>query len=214
MRLLSTGLGMTAVIVLLSLLYFLPGIIAWLYRRERIYAIVVLNLLTGWTIFGWFGALRWATITDTRALEEIAPAPRYRAKKRLIVAASIVALCLIFQTVRVYVIDGNSGAMASAPRPTIDPDTVSITRYMLRKDALGLRGDFTVRNGNNFKVKDVVVKCVHAAINAVVLGSTTKTLHRTFEPNHEQRVADFDLGPIPSGTANSSCSTEGFALVE
>ena len=45
--------------VVLSLgIYFLPSFVAWKKKRQD--AIIVLNLLLGWTILGWIGALIWA----------------------------------------------------------------------------------------------------------------------------------------------------------
>jgi hypothetical protein len=39
-------------------MYFLPSFLAWNKKRQD--AIIVLNLLLGWTILGWVGALVWA----------------------------------------------------------------------------------------------------------------------------------------------------------
>jgi Superinfection immunity protein len=43
--------------------YILPTIAAWLLRHHQLYAIGVLNLLLGWTLLGWIGALVWAFTT-------------------------------------------------------------------------------------------------------------------------------------------------------
>lgn len=211
MRLLGTGLGLTGIIILGSLLYFLPGIVAYLYRRERLFYIVLLNLLAGWTVIGWIGALKWATTRDSRALEEIAPSPRYDTQRKLIIAAAIVLAALAIQYVNVYLLDPSKHAAGEAAPPRkIDPATVSIATYELRKEAGESKGDFTIRNSNSFRIKDVVVKCVFATINATVLGSTEVTIERTIEPNFNQRVSNVNLGPTPKGTANSSCIAQGF----
>jgi len=42
------------------LLYFLPAIVAHCRRVRRLGAIFTLNLLLGWTFFGWAAALVWA----------------------------------------------------------------------------------------------------------------------------------------------------------
>jgi hypothetical protein len=44
----------------LAAVYFLPAIIAVRRRCRWDAAIFVFNLLLGWTVFGWFGALSWA----------------------------------------------------------------------------------------------------------------------------------------------------------
>ena len=211
MRILGTGFGLAGVIILGSLLYFLPAIIAYLYRRERLFYISLLNLLAGWTVIGWIGALKWATVRDSHALEEIAPSPRYETQRKLIIAAAIVALALAIQYVLVYLLDTSKQASGeTTPLRKIDPTTVSIATYELRKDAGESKADFTIRNGNSFRVKNVVVKCVFATINATVLGSTEVTIERTIEPNFIQRVSNVNLGPTPKGTANSSCTAQGF----
>ncbi len=52
------------VLVIFFLLYFIPTIVASSYNRKNKVAIFVLNLLLGWTFFGWVGALVWAFMKD------------------------------------------------------------------------------------------------------------------------------------------------------
>jgi Superinfection immunity protein len=40
--------------------YLFPTLVAWLQEHDHLYAIAALNLLIGWTLVGWFGALAWA----------------------------------------------------------------------------------------------------------------------------------------------------------
>ena len=42
--------------------YFLPAIVAHARRHRQVPAIFVLNLLLGWSVFGWIGALIWAVV--------------------------------------------------------------------------------------------------------------------------------------------------------
>ena len=51
-------------LILLLLLYLLPTIIAAHYKRRQKNAIFILNLLLGWTVLGWIGALVWAFVED------------------------------------------------------------------------------------------------------------------------------------------------------
>lgn len=58
-----------AILVILGLIfgiaiYFLPIIIALGKRKQNSVAILVLNLLAGWTFFGWVIALVWALTAD------------------------------------------------------------------------------------------------------------------------------------------------------
>jgi len=51
-----------AALVIMGCLYFLPAIVG---RKKRNYnAILILNLLLGWTLIGWVIALVWATCKD------------------------------------------------------------------------------------------------------------------------------------------------------
>ena len=66
------GLDIQAILYLLVILgfYFLPTIAAIIRKCKRDAAILVLNLLLGWTIIGWIGALIWA-LADNVKTEEI-----------------------------------------------------------------------------------------------------------------------------------------------
>lgn len=46
-------------------LYFLPSIFAW--RKENFAAILMLNILLGWTFIGWVVAFVWALTKDRRS---------------------------------------------------------------------------------------------------------------------------------------------------
>ena len=46
--------------------YFLPTIIAILRRKANAGGIFVLNLLLGWTLIGWIGALVWSLSADAQ----------------------------------------------------------------------------------------------------------------------------------------------------
>jgi Superinfection immunity protein len=39
--------------------YLIPTLVAWFQQHDQLYAIAALNLLLGWTLLGWFGALVW-----------------------------------------------------------------------------------------------------------------------------------------------------------
>ncbi len=52
------------ILCIFVILYFLPTIIAFSSNRKNKVAIFVLNLLLGWTFFGWVGALVWAFMKD------------------------------------------------------------------------------------------------------------------------------------------------------
>lgn len=49
-------------VILCGFVYFLPSIVG--YSKRNASAIVVLNLLLGWTLIGWVVALVWACTSD------------------------------------------------------------------------------------------------------------------------------------------------------
>jgi len=49
-------------VLFLIALYMLPSIIAGYNSHPKLNAIIILNVLTGWTFFGWVGALLWAIL--------------------------------------------------------------------------------------------------------------------------------------------------------
>ena len=59
---------MTGVIgmILIFGLYFLPALNAYLGKKKKSDAILVLNLLLGWTILGWVIALIWSVADDKK----------------------------------------------------------------------------------------------------------------------------------------------------
>ena len=62
MRLVDLDSGVKIMIVAAFFVYFLPTIIG--IRKRNASAILVLNLLLGWTFIGWVVALVWAMTHD------------------------------------------------------------------------------------------------------------------------------------------------------
>jgi len=53
-----------ASLMILGVLYCIPLLVAMARDHCQLLAIVVLNLLLGWTLLGWCGALVWACTTS------------------------------------------------------------------------------------------------------------------------------------------------------
>ena len=49
-----------ALLVVGLIIYVIPSWVAWYRGHHNLTGIVLLNLLLGWTILGWIGALVWA----------------------------------------------------------------------------------------------------------------------------------------------------------
>lgn len=56
---LASGSAVVGLIILL-LLYFVPSVVAFVRHHHNQWAIFALNLLLGWTLLGWIGALVWS----------------------------------------------------------------------------------------------------------------------------------------------------------
>lgn len=53
--------GLVILWVIVVVIYFLPGMVAKSRGHHQYTAILVLNLLLGWTVVGWVIALVWAS---------------------------------------------------------------------------------------------------------------------------------------------------------
>jgi Superinfection immunity protein len=60
------GLGIAIFLVF----YFFPSIIAWRRGHHNTLAIFLLNLLLGWTVLCWIGALVWAATQVQRPIAD------------------------------------------------------------------------------------------------------------------------------------------------
>ena len=60
---------LTTVAVLLGLaLYAAPTCIGIVRRKRNLAGICIVNLLLGWTVVGWVGALVWASLSEESAI--------------------------------------------------------------------------------------------------------------------------------------------------
>ena len=51
-------------------IYFVPTIVAAIRGTRNLVAILVLNLLAGWTFLGWVAALVWALVADKKTEQQ------------------------------------------------------------------------------------------------------------------------------------------------
>jgi len=47
-------------------LYFVPVALAFVRKAKPFAGIAIVNVLLGWTILGWIGALVWASVAEPR----------------------------------------------------------------------------------------------------------------------------------------------------
>lgn len=62
------GTSFIGIFITVLVLYFIPFIIALLRRKTNTVAIFFLNLLAGWTFFGWLLAFIWSLTKDHNAV--------------------------------------------------------------------------------------------------------------------------------------------------
>ena len=67
--------GAVIVLIFALAIYFLPALIAQHRKHPRLPAIIVLNLLLGWTLIGWVVALVWSFVSPIAASVQIQPQP-------------------------------------------------------------------------------------------------------------------------------------------
>ena len=73
------------VLVIAALFYFVPAIVAGTREHHQTFAIVILNVVGGWTLVGWVVALVWAcTEVKPRVLLPVPPAPLFPRTPRLV----------------------------------------------------------------------------------------------------------------------------------
>lgn len=54
-----------AIIAVIAAVYLLPTVISAIREKKNTGAIFVLNLLLGWTLLGWIGALVWSLTVES-----------------------------------------------------------------------------------------------------------------------------------------------------
>jgi len=59
-------IGLLLILLLGLPIYFMPTIIAAIRKTKNLAAIILLNLLAGWTILGWVASLAWAIVADKK----------------------------------------------------------------------------------------------------------------------------------------------------
>ncbi|RYD28268.1 MAG: superinfection immunity protein [Lysobacteraceae bacterium] len=51
---------MSSFLIIIICLYFVPSIVAWVRGHHNKIAITALNILLGWSVIGWVGAMVWS----------------------------------------------------------------------------------------------------------------------------------------------------------
>jgi hypothetical protein len=62
--------------------YLLPTLVAWVRDHRKLYAIAAMNVMLGWTILGWIGALIWALTAKEPLQQKKSSGHHHRRKSR------------------------------------------------------------------------------------------------------------------------------------
>jgi hypothetical protein len=57
------------VMTMLTIMYFLPSVIAYVRKHSNFKAILALNFLTGWFGLGWVASFVWSLTDNVKAVE-------------------------------------------------------------------------------------------------------------------------------------------------
>jgi hypothetical protein len=71
-------------------------------------------------------------------------------------------------------------------------------------------GTFTIKNSNEFNVKDIVLSCQHYAPSGTLIDHNERTVYQAIKPNSSIIIKDFNMGFVHTQAAKSSCSVTNF----
>jgi hypothetical protein len=101
------------------------------------------------------------------------------------------------------------GAKVEEPKPSREAAlaNASIVKFTWHKAAFDtvMDANFTVRNNNDFPVKDLEITCEHSASSGTVIDHNTRTIYQVVPPHSIQSFRNFDMGFIHSQAASSGC---------
>jgi Superinfection immunity protein len=83
-------------LLLLLAVYFIPALVASTRRHRQQLAIVVLNVLAGWTLIGWVVAFVWACTADVQPKQPKQPVAPLPLKRVAIFVGGLLLLGLLW----------------------------------------------------------------------------------------------------------------------
>ena len=64
-------------------IYLIPTLVAYSQQHHHVYAIAFLNVLSGWTLLGWIGALVWAFRAEESYPQKKESSPEAKASEEI-----------------------------------------------------------------------------------------------------------------------------------
>jgi hypothetical protein len=101
-----------------------------------------------------------------------------------------------------------SAVEATAPEPTAPLDGLKISSQSWRRGGLGSKAlvTFTLRNGNDYAVKDVEIACAFSRRDGSHLTDRTRTIHDVIDMKSRKRFARLHVGFVNVNADKAKCS--------
>jgi hypothetical protein len=101
--------------------------------------------------------------------------------------------------------------------PAVGPKTNQVTMTQVRWTRGGfdtvMMLDFTIRNDNDFAVKDISFKCTHYGPSGTRIDSNSRTLYERIPAHSSISRQQFNMGFFHSQTSSSSCQVTDYVSV-
>ncbi|MEW6485781.1 MAG: zinc ribbon domain-containing protein [Pseudomonadota bacterium] len=104
--------------------------------------------------------------------------------------------------------------------PVISPkeavsDKVRIVNFTWTKAGFDniMEADFTIINDSEYRIKDIVIKCEHAAKSGTVIDSNRRTIYDIIEAKSIKEFSKFNMGFIHSQAESSGCAIVDFTVI-
>lgn len=100
-------------------------------------------------------------------------------------------------------------------KPRIDPlidtklrpiDNMSLEYFWSESIGAKVNGNFTIKNANEFTVKDIDIVCHFYANSGTRIGNKKFTLYEKFPPEEIITVKDFNIGFVDKQTVKVRCN--------
>ena len=108
-----------------------------------------------------------------------------------------------------------SGVSSYTPTPPsreeIARQNVELVSFEWQKGGFGsvMLADFTVRNKNDFPVKDITITCIHSGNSGTEIDRNTKTIYEIIKPQKKRTFREVSMGFIHSEATRSRCEVSG-----
>jgi hypothetical protein len=92
---------------------------------------------------------------------------------------------------------------------------LEITKFSWTTEGFGsfMVADFTIKNSSAHDIKDITVRCTHAAPSGTVIDSNERTIYEVVQSNKTRSFRKFHMGFIHSQAKSSGCKIVSASLL-